>query len=69
MDRLKLGSHWDEVKERLKENDINLTDQDLQYKPGADDELLERLAGKMKKSKQEVKEYIESIAANEDKAG
>lgn len=69
MDRLKLGSHWDEVKERLKENDINLTDHDLEYKAGADDELLERLAGKMKKSKQEVREYIESIAANEDKAG
>lgn len=69
MDRLKLGSHWDEVKERLKENDINLTDEDLEYKAGADDELLERLAGKMKKSKQEVREYIESIAANEDKAG
>lgn len=69
MDRLNLKSPWPEVRERLKENDINLTDQDLEYRPGNDDELLERLADKMQKSKNEVKEYIESISGNEDKAG
>jgi hypothetical protein len=69
MDKLKLKSPWEEVRERLKENDITLTDQDLEYRPGADDELIERLAAKMNKSKRETKEYIESISANEDKAG
>lgn len=69
MDRLNLKSPWPEVRERLKENDISLTDQDLDYRPGNDDELLERLAGKMHKSKNEVREYIESISGNEDKAG
>ena len=57
------------MRERLKENDINLTDQDLEYRPGAEEELLERLAGKMNKSKAEVRKYIESVASNEDKAG
>lgn len=69
MDRLNLRSPWPEVRERLKENDINLTDEDLEYRPGNDDELLERLADKMHKSKTEVREYIESISGNEDKAG
>ena len=69
MGKLNLKSPWPEVRERLKENDINLTDQDLEYMPGNDDELLERLADKMHKSKNEVREYIESISGNEDKAG
>ena len=69
MSKLNLKSPWPEVRERLKENDINLTDQDLEYMPGNDDELLERLADKMHKSKNEVREYIESISGNEDKAG
>jgi hypothetical protein len=69
MDRLNLKSPWHEVRERLKENDIYLTDEDLEYRPGDDDELLERLAGMWNKSKRDVKEYIESISGNEDKAG
>jgi hypothetical protein len=69
MDRIKLRSPWPEVRERLKENDISLTDEDLEYHPGSDDELLEKLAGKMNKSKKEVKEYIESISHNDDKSG
>lgn len=69
MEKLHLRSDWSHVKERLKENDISLTDEDLEYSPGEDDQLLERLAAKMKKSKKEVKEYVESISANEDMAG
>jgi hypothetical protein len=69
MDRLNLRSPWPEVKERLKENDIRLTDDDLEYDPGNEEVLLEKLAGKMNKSKIDVRLYIESISGNEDKAG
>lgn len=69
MGKLNLRSPWPEVRERLKENDISLTDQDLDYRPGNEDELLDRLALKMNKSKQEIREYIESISENDDKAG
>jgi hypothetical protein len=69
MDRLNLRSPWPEVRERLKENDINLTDEDLEYRPGNEEELLEKLAGKMNKSKKEVKDYIESVSHNDDKSG
>ena len=69
MERLKLKSPWPEVKERLKENDISLTDEDLEYSEGADNELLSRLSAKMQKSEDEVRRYIESISANDDKSG
>jgi len=65
---LKLDAPWEEVKERMKENDFTLTDEDLDYEPGHEDELLEHLAKKMGKSKEAVKGYIESISANRGKA-
>ncbi|HTE08296.1 MAG TPA: hypothetical protein VK628_06000 [Flavitalea sp.] len=66
---LKLQTDWEEVKERLKENDVTLSDEDLQYEPGREEELIERLSEKMKKSPEEVKSYIESLSANKPKAG
>lgn len=66
---LKLQSDWEEVKERLKENDITLTDEDLRYDPGHENELIDRLVRKMEKSREEIIAYIESISANTDKAG
>ena len=68
-ERLNLRASWDEVRERLKENDVSLTDDDLQYEPGREQELLDRLAQRSNKSSDEVRRYIESISANEDKAG
>jgi hypothetical protein len=65
---LKLQSSWEKVKEKLKENDITLTDEDLEYKPGQENELLERLSAKMRKDKQAIKDYIESVSANKGKA-
>jgi len=70
MDRvLNLRSPWPEVKERLKENDVSLTDEDLEYEPGKERELLDRLSRRTNKTPEEVKEYIESVSWNEDKAG
>lgn len=67
--KLNLKTHWEEVKERLKENDMNLSDEDLAYQPGKEEELFRRLAKKINKSPDEVKEFIESISANKPKAG
>lgn len=66
--QFKLKKPWDQVKEDLKENNIELTDEDLDYIPGKEDELLERLEKKMKLSKEEIKAIIESISENEGKA-
>jgi hypothetical protein len=65
---LKLQASWEEVKERMKENNITLTDEDLAYEPGQEEALLKRLEKKMKRSRQQIKALIESISANEGRA-
>jgi hypothetical protein len=66
---LKLAAPWDEVKEKMKDNDITLTDADLEYEPGKEDELLNRLEKVMNKSREQVIAYIEIISSNKDLAG
>lgn len=66
---IKLEASWDEVKERMKENDPRLTDSDLVYEPGHEEELLQHLERIMNKTRPEVIAYIESISANRDLAG
>jgi len=67
-DKLKLQAPWQEVKERLKENDITLTDEDLDYKPGKEQELLQHLSKKINRTPEQVKDLIESISANDSRA-
>jgi len=69
MNHLKLGSPWPVVKERLMENDLNLTEEDLEYEPGREEELLDRLRVKMNKSKEDIQAYIESVSFNRAKSG
>ena len=66
---LKLKVPWQTVKERMKENDLNLTDEDLVYIPGKEEELLQRLEKIMNRPRDQVVAYIESISSNEDLAG
>jgi hypothetical protein len=53
----------------MKENDINLTDEDLEYIPGKEEELIQRLEKIMNRSRSQIIAYIESISANEGLAG
>ena len=66
---LHLHSSWEEVKEKMKENDHTLTDEDLEYKTGKEEELIKRLEKVMGKTREQVIAYIESISANTDLAG
>lgn len=66
---LKLQAPWEKVKERMKENDINLTDEDLEYVPGKEEELIQRLEKIMNRSRDQLVAYIESISSNEELAG
>ncbi len=59
--KLKLKGTWNEVKGKVKQQYADLTDDDLLYEEGKDDELLGRLQKKMGKTKEEVKEWIESL--------
>jgi hypothetical protein len=66
---LRLRAPWKIVKERMKENNIDLTDKDLEYIPGKEEELIQRLEKIMNRSRDQVIAYIESISSNEDLAG
>lgn len=66
---LHLHSSWEEVKEKMKENDHRLTDEDLAYTAGQEDELIARLEKVMGKPREQIIAYIESISANSDLAG
>jgi hypothetical protein len=69
MNTLELHAPWDHVKEKIKENNIELTDEDLELKPGREDELIQRLASKMRREPSAIKAWIESLSANKGKAG
>ena len=66
---LDLQNSWENVKEKLKENDHTLTDDDLEYSAGKEEELIKRLEKLMGKSREQVIAYIESISANTGLAG
>ena len=61
MDKLTYKGEWNEVKGRLKQAYGQLTDDDLIYADGKDDELLGRLQKKLGKAKDEVRRVIERI--------
>lgn len=67
--RLNLSEPWDEVKEKLKEANVDLTDDDLEYQPGSESELLQRIGRKLNKPEDEVRRWVESISMNSGKAG
>ena len=62
---IKLAAPWPEVKERLKEVNADLSDEDLVYEPGKEMDLLQRLAKKIGRNTDHVKAWIESVSANE----
>jgi hypothetical protein len=66
---LRLQSPWPEVREKLKEIETSLTDTDLIYLRGREDELLKHLSDKLQRDKQSIKSWIESVSANGGKAG
>ncbi|HTB51825.1 MAG TPA: CsbD family protein [Ferruginibacter sp.] len=59
--KLKLNGNWNETKGKIKKQYAQLTDDDLLYEEGDDDQLLGRLQKKIGKTKQEVKDWIESL--------
>jgi len=58
MDKLEMKGSWNELKGKLKQQYGNLTDDDLVFAEGKEDELLGRLQKKLGKSKDEVRQMI-----------
>lgn len=61
MDKLELKGRWNELKGKIKQAQGDLTDDDLKYEEGKDDELIGRLQTKMGKTKDEVVAWIRSL--------
>lgn len=61
MDRLELKGNWNIIKGRLKQKYANLTDDDLRYEDGKDDELIGRIQKKTGQSREEIIHYIKSL--------
>jgi len=61
MDKLELKGNWNVLKGKMKQAHAQLTDDDLQYEDGKDDELLGRLQTKLGKTRDEVVKWIKSL--------
>jgi len=57
----KLKGNWNIMKGKLKQQYAELTDDDLQYVEGKEDELLGRIQKRTGKTKQEVKRFIDDL--------
>lgn len=61
MDKLQIKGSWNELKGKLKQHYGNLTDDDLVFSEGKEDELLGRLQKRLGKSKDEIRQMIEKM--------
>lgn len=61
MNSLQLKGTWNEVKGKLKQQYADLTDDDLMYTEGKEDELFGKLQKKLGKSKEEVQKLIKDL--------
>jgi uncharacterized protein YjbJ (UPF0337 family) len=61
MNKLHIKGSWNEIKGKLKQQFGNLTDNDLTFAEGKEDELLGRLQKKLGKSKEELRVMIEKL--------
>lgn len=61
MTKLKFNGTWNEIKGKLKQKYAQLTDDDLLFAEGKDDELLGRLETKLGETKEQLREHIEKM--------
>ena len=61
MTKLRFKGSWNETKGKLKQKYGQLTDDDLTFAEGKDEELLGRLQKKLGKSKEELRTELEGL--------
>ncbi len=61
MTKLQMKGNWNQIKGKLKQKYGELTDDDLTFAEGKDDELLGRLQQRLGKSKDEIRREIEEF--------
>jgi len=58
MDKLELKGNWNETKGKLKQGYADLTDDDLTFAEGKEDEMVGKLQQKLGKSREEVLKIV-----------
>ncbi len=61
MTKLEIKGSWNEIKGKLKQKYGELTDDDLAFAEGKDDELLGRLQKKLGRTKEQIREEIADL--------
>ena len=61
MEKLKIKGSWNEMKGKLKQKYGELTDDDLVFAEGKEDELYGRLQKRLGKTKEEIRKEIEEF--------
>ncbi|SMO68283.1 CsbD family protein [Fodinibius sediminis] len=61
MDKLRLEGNWNKIKGKLKEEYGELTDDDLVYEEGKEDQLIGKLQEKLGKTRDEVKAILRDM--------
>lgn len=61
MDKLEIKGAWNELKGKIKQAYADLTDDDLTYQEGKDDEMLGKLQQKTGKTRDELIKWINSL--------
>jgi uncharacterized protein YjbJ (UPF0337 family) len=61
MDNLEIKGNWNVLKGKLKQKYSDLTDDDLQYEEGKEDELLGRLQRKLGKTDREIRDSLRDL--------
>jgi uncharacterized protein YjbJ (UPF0337 family) len=59
MNRLEMKGNWNIVKGKLKKKWANLTDDDLRFTEGQDDELIGRIQRRTGRTREEVEKALE----------
>lgn len=61
MDKLEIKGNWNKWKGKVKQAFANLTDDDLKYEEGKDEEFLGRLQTKTGKTRDELIKWLKSL--------
>ncbi|TVR69519.1 MAG: CsbD family protein [Marinilabiliales bacterium] len=61
MDKLEFKGTWNDLKGKLKQKYAELTDDDLTYNEGLDDQLIGKLQKKLGKTRDEIIKEIKSL--------
>jgi uncharacterized protein YjbJ (UPF0337 family) len=61
MNTLQIKGNWNEIKGKLKSKYAKLTDDDLLYVEGKEDELMGRLQQKLGRTKEELQDEIDKL--------